>query len=825
MSRKAVFKGSVAILLTHMAVANHAMAQESPASANGVEAGYFPLVVPVLDIDAPIGTAAVQVNRAGDVRIARDTLLPILERLVGADGAATYAKALAANNSVDSNTAKLAGFTMRFDMKRVSLILEMPVDSRSTIELALSAPPREPEASQSRQVPADFSAYTNFALAMIDDPSITSGGTRTTLQMQSAMRLGGFVLENESYLEAGSGASKTFSRMGTRLSRDFPTLGIRASVGDIFTVSRGFLRSEDIMGVSIFKNIEVFNPFVAARPTGRQSFTLDRSANVDIYVNDQLIRQVRLGPGNYDLTNFPQLQGANDIRIETRDDLGEVRSYDFSSFFDSDLLAPKLDEWQFNAGFEATRFDRQIKYRFSEPVVSAVYRRGINETMTLGASAEVRDYRQLVGVEVVSANRFANISFDLAAAHTEGQVGAAAAITFQPRLPMGIEAPGRTFDLFAELATEGFGLNPFNGLGKSIRTGFRYADLLGGKRFSLSFSGVFTAAENTSTHGYELTASIGYRAENGFIVRVTPSHRQSLNGRKESAVRLSLTKAFGAKSRARATYDTRENRMLTEYDYVSQFGGIGTFGANVVASRANNEDGSISGNLNYIGNRFEANVGYSQLVEGPNGFDRGRTNVAVQTAIGFAGGKFAIGRPVSDSFAIVDAHDNLGKRQLIVDPGANERGDRARSGALGPALVSDLGSYNIGRLGVMVDDLPQGYDLGTGILEYSPPYHSGYNSEVGSGRNASAFGLIVAVDGQPLSLARGVATSSDDAEFGEQMLFTNRAGRFGLLGLTPGKSYQVKFAEIGALFVVDIPSDTTGLVNIGTVKAEGVPAK
>jgi outer membrane usher protein len=807
-----------------VAMLAQAQAQDIP-PADQADAGYFPLVVPVLDVDAPVGTAAVQVNRAGDVRIARDTLMPILERVIGKDGAARYANALASSDIVDANVARLAGFTMRFDLKQVALVLQMPVDNRSSIELALADPPRTPEASQSRQVPAGFSAYTNFAFALIDDPAITSGGRRGTLQMQSAIRFSGFVLENEMSVETGSGASKSFSRMGTRLSRDFPALGIRASAGDIFTVSRGFLQSEDMVGISVFKNVEVFNPFVAARPTGRQSFRLDRSASVDIYVNEQLVRQVRLGPGNYDLTNFAQLEGANDVRIETRDDLGETRSYDFTSFFDSDLLAPKLSEWQVNAGFAAARFDRQIKYRFSEPVASGFYRRGINNTLTLGASAEVRDYRQMVGVEAVSANGFANISFDLAAAHTDGAVGAAAAITLQPRLPKGIDAPDRTVDLFAELATDGFGNNPFNGLGKSIRTGFRYSDLFGGKRFSLSIAGTFTAAENTRTHGYDLTASVGYRANNGFIFRATPSYRQSLDGRRETAIRFSLTKTFGPKSRARATYDTRENRMLAEYDYISQFGGIGTFGANVVASRADNEKGSVTANASYIGNRFEANVGYSQLVEGSNGFQRGRTNVVVETSVGFADGQFAIGRPVSDAFAIVDTHENLGKRQVIVDPGANDRGDRARSGALGPALVSDLGSYNISRLGVAVDDLPVGYDLGTGILEYFAPYRGGYASEVGSGRNASAFGLAMATDGQPLGLARGIATSVDDADFGEQPVFTNRAGRFGLLGLVPGKTYKVIFSEGGISFVIKVPSDATGLVNVGTVKAEGGAGK
>ena len=126
--------------------------------------------------------------------------------------------------------------------------------------------------------------------------------------------------------------------------------------------------------------------------------------------------------------------------------------------------------------------------------------------------------------------------------------------------------------------------------------------------------------------GRTLTLKIKY----GDFTQITRSRSlpfalTELEAIRETAIRFSLTKTFGPKSRARATYDTRENRMLAEYDYISQFGGIGTFGANVVASRADNEKGSVTANASYIGNRFEANVGYSQLVEGSN--DAVRTQI------------------------------------------------------------------------------------------------------------------------------------------------------------------------------------------------------
>ena len=99
-------------------------------------------------------------------------------------------------------------------------------------------------------------------------------------------------------------------------------------------------------------------------------------------------------------------------------------------------------------------------------------------------------------------------------------------------------------------------------------------------------------------------------------------------------------------------------------------------------------------------------------------------------AIAFAGNHFAVGHPVTDSFAIVTPHPSIEDATIQVAPG--EKGARGVSGTLGDALVSDVASYSVSQLPVQVDGAPEGYDLGSGLFEVRPSYKSGYVLQVGS---------------------------------------------------------------------------------------------
>ena len=91
-------------------------------------------------------------------------------------------------------------------------------------------------------------------------------------------------------------------------------------------------------------------------------------------------------------------------------------------------------------------------------------------------------------------------------------------------------------------------------------------------------------------------------------------------------------------------------------------------------------------------------------------------------AVAFADDHIAVGRPVTDSFAILVPHDPQDATPLRV-PG--ETYPRAQSDRFGPALVSDLPSYSHSEFPIEAEEAPPGDHLGSGVFDVRPNYKSG----------------------------------------------------------------------------------------------------
>ena len=264
--------------------------------------------------------------------------------------------------------------------------------------------------------------------------------------------------------------------------------------------------------------------------------------------------------------------------------------------------------------------------------------------------------------------------------------------------------------------------------------------------------------------------------------------------------------------------DSRSDEVRGDYAYR---GGsrVGSFGASLGVARSDDEDLSVDAGADYIGNRFRAAIDHDTRFVELAGDDRtSTTRLRAETALAFAGGQIAVGRPVADSFAILSAHPTLEDRTVFADPADN--GDLATSGWLGPALVPTLGTYSSRRLDVDVEDLPPGYDLGAGAFTLEPRYGSGYALEVGSAATVTTMGTLEYDDGEPVALVAGKALHQDDEFFEPVLMFTNRVGRFAISGLKPGRYRLELNDDNGTTIDFAIPDDAIGLHRAGTIVLE-----
>jgi outer membrane usher protein len=272
-------------------------------------------------------------------------------------------------------------------------------------------------------------------------------------------------------------------------------------------------------------------------------------------------------------------------------------------------------------------------------------------------------------------------------------------------------------------------------------------------------------------------------------------------------------------------HNSRHDRSTV--DYVQRSGhGVGSWQANVRLTHELGEadyggdgagDAAVDGSLQYTGNRANLSLSQDSRFAGLDLYDIDqRTSLRVETALAFADGHVAVGRPVSNGFAIVAPHSGLADNDIRI--GKEQTGIVASTDYLGPALLSGMSPYTLNRVDFEVSDLPPGYDLGDGLFDLTPKYKSGYVLQVGSAYTVTALGTLLDPDGEPVALLTGHAIETANPEKRVE-LFTNRAGRFAAQGLAPGEWIIEMATEPVTRFAVAVPGDAVGLYRAGTLRA------
>ena len=769
------------------------------------------LTVPAKDGPAYLGDIPLTIGADDTLSFPTDRTLQVLEPVLAPDVMTALRANLAGKNSVGPQDFSSVGINVTYDPQTLELRFEIPVEKRASRSLSVSALDQQSIGTFVR--PADFSAYLNVrgSVDLYEDGG-QNGFAAPVFLLNGAMRLGGPVIETDAIWSPGSDGVD-FQRLGSRLVYDDISDLMRFTVGDLDTQGRGFQSAPDIAGISIFRSYSVLNPQQIIRPRGDRTFTLSRNSTVEVLVNGQQVRRLQLGPGNYNLRDFPFAQGGNDIRLNVLDDTGRSEVLRFNLFLDQTQLAKGLSEFGFYAGVKAPLGAHGPVYS-DQWAASGFYRRGISDRVTLGANFQADDQIQMGGLEAVFGTDFGTIGTQAAFSHTVGYGdGFALQATFQ-RLIQHANGTSDSFNLFAEHRSRRFAPITF------LLADNQYEYELGGGYTHAFSSEVYMGANarfskgrgtRPDVHNYSLAA--GWRISPSASLTAEARYTEDAGGHQFSGF-LTLTVRVGRNSSVRGEYDTRDNRARLSYQTLHG-SGVGSY--NVTADLERSDFGSnVSLNASYFGNRAE--LGLSHFGTFTNDLSQStsqRTSFRFGTSFAVAGGEVSIGRPIYDSFAIVKPHHSLKVDSVIVDP--SSFGYTASSGALGVATMPSLSSYSQRVITVDVEGAKPGVDVGQGSFKLFPPYRSGYVLEVGSDYHLTALGTMLDIDGQPVSLVSGKATELGHPERPAVTLFTNRQGRFGATGLAPGQWRLEMLDTKNSVYVITIPADADGVVRLGDI--------
>lgn len=619
--------------------------------------------------------------------------------------------------------------------------------------------------------------------------------------------LEGFNLDFGAWYDIGP---DRFRRDRIVLFRDDRQRLVRYSAGDQTPILPRQAGVFDTLGFGVERNYQALQPRRNVRPAGRRSFVLERPSTVEVYVNGALANRFEAPAGALNLDDIPLASMANDVAIVVEDSLGRRELDSFSLAADITLLAPGLTEFSFSGGLLRDAFaDRQYNYT-SDLAAGGAVQRGLTDSLTLGGHALVSPDLANAGVSA-AFSILRGVALVEAAGSNSSLNGAGYSLAMGYRGgPYFGAARGDLLTLRADYFSEDFAT--FSDMLNLSRlqwdAGANYNFNIT-ERTSVSVGGSYVKRYGFSDPDANLFIGVGRRF-NQVNVSITGRYARRSFGDDEAGVFISLSRAFGGRRFASASYDSINETARVEFRQTRGLD-LPEIDYRIGASR---RPGATEANaaFGYANSRFASEVRVDSTIEGSGGdFLGGR----LQSGIAFVDGRAAVGRDPGRGFYMFSGHPTLDDARIDVRTGALGR-TRGRSDRFGPAVVSVLQPYRDEELQVFTENAPIGYNLGEGRYTVLPGARTGTSIVIGDDAYRTAVASLLR-HGEPIGLSYGVVVNLDTGE--ESVFFTNRAGRAAFNNLAPGR-YRATITGVEESFSFTIARDDDAFVNLGVITVE-----
>lgn len=768
------------------------------------------LVVPLRE-RVPLGQVAIRIAPDDSVTVSQADLTAALGRSATTAFIERIRALPATDGYLPLASLAPAGLNVAFDPSALDLQASFDVSGRPerTLGLGFAQDQREilPDTS------SDFAAFLSYqgSLDWVHRGS-DAGIRRPIANFDFNGRLFNLVSFENQFTYDGNNAP-AFSRFASRLIHDRPNSLLRFQAGDLFSVPQTFQDQPELAGVGVSKLLRELRPDRVYSASAGRRITLNEPATVTVIINGAPSQTLRLEAGNYNLEDLPLTGGANNVELLIEDAAGGRRRVAFDFFLDTELLASGIDEYDARLGIRSDYIDGRRRYFGKEPLVTGFYRRGLSEQLTAGANVQATRSRQQLGAEAILGTPLGLFTANASVSRLKDYgSGYAARLQYRYSSPLAQELGARRLDLFAEHRSENFGGVETERPGNSTAWFFsgRFSQPIN-RRLSFGLGADYQIGRNGERNRYAVRGSAGYSLANGMQINASAGFEQ------RAGLVFGAT-FFWRRSRnalVTAQYDSRLDDARVGYFY-SPPRPIDAVAWNVEASRSGGVAG-LTGTAVWRTNRGDFELAHRAALLGGNSDARTiQSAVRARGTVAFADGQFALGRYLSDSFAIIAPHRSLKGAQVVVGSRVSDRVE-ARSGTLGPALVP-MSSYSPRAVYFNVPDAPEGYDIGEGNQSYFAWLHSGHRTVVGSAFNVTVVGTLVDARGDPVALIAGSARRVGDAQSPTVPIFTNREGRLGASGLAPGR-WQITAGE--HLYDLVIADEAGSFVDLSTLRPSG----
>lgn len=763
------------------------------------------------------------------LRIAGPALVDLLRKWIADERAsvltATFERGPEGDEVLSSEALRAQQIEARFDEAALELKVAVLPEARRTNQVFLSGRGMPPSVSGALS-PSPLSAFVNTRVGQdfaFSQASGENGRRPLRTDFESAVNFRDWVLEGTaSYTQR---AEHELSRGDVRLVRDFPEKMIRVMAGDLSYPLAAFQQFRPLGGLTVASNFTL-QPYRVTIPMSTTELYLKSPSRVVVYVNGFQAQMLYLPAGRHDLRNLALGNGVNFIRLEITDDVGRVETLTFPWVSESDLLARGLHQFAYTVGAASTNVDNRREYARRDLTGSMYHRYGLSNRFTVGVAAQADDKQKIGSLEWLFANRFGTIGLEPAFSHIEGRRARAAwRLRYNYTDYNGPQLSQRNFTLglqylnpeFAQLGELNPSLTTLYDLSASYSQSIFWnvaARLSGTYQFNRnklpgivdSYSGTLSFVRVFDV-GIQTSASLTRRVSQANIVE-------------NSAFLLFSWVIPGTNHFLNASQDTGRHASRMEWRYNSpQL--VGGYNAGLSYERTP-QNHRVDALAEHIGNRGNLSAAHNMLAETGGGRTSQLTSLRGGFSLAFAGGKLGVGRPITDSFAIVAASDALSGQTIGINPNSAEFHE-ARADWLGPAVVPNIRSYQYYNLYLDPSRLEPGRELGHENYTLLPSYRSGLLVRAGGDSRVMLAGVIVDGAGKPVALETAEARRIGAEALEEPvLLFTNRKGKFRMEGFKPGEYELVFYNESLGKLKVSIPENASGIHDAGRLTVRPV---
>ena len=626
----------------------------------------------------------------------------------------------------------------------------------------------------------------------------------------------GFVV-TEQNVDATTSISDPINRDYTYMSRDFPRLNQRFKAGDISLLGLDKMGQQNILGVSLVKHHDITRRTQQSIRVTDKEIYLENESQLEIYVNDRLIRTITLQPGMHLLSDFPLITGLNHVKINIHDIFGAEKKIDFDDFHYQELLKEGVETYGLSMGIVSSKDTlNNIIYDENKQLFSANYNYGLNHDITLNNGLQIHSDLSAYESEfywgsaygLFSAYGVLSSAKDYGSGYKYGMLyknimGKTNLTLKKEYIDSSYKSVGT--DLSTDLGSESFSAQLGTSLIKGSLLSLSYSDreALGvrSERYALSYNQFLSRSWNIKVDLESSKVNSIDDQTARFTLRYTPHHSH-----------INLQQVIEKQKDATGL---KEDNQRTELALVKN----GRFGLDGTLSHEEIENSSEKDTIRsrYSHQKYLANLNYTQTK--PNlGTRSDSGSFGLSTAVAFVGDNYAFTQPVASSFVLVQNDDYFKEKPLGMksfnsdDPSSH--------------YVIPSSDYVMRELKVEDRDLVFGVDLKKSHFRVASKYKTGSLIQITPQFILSARGVLHDSDGKAVGLSvfkvfKRDSNGTMQALAENAIFFTNKEGRFILNNMSEG-AYLVR--EINRekprsfTFSTENVQMQEGIIDLGLIK-------